>query len=198
MSDISFHDLAALGAEARANLLRRAEVDLSGFIEKVRPIIEAVKNEGDKALLRFARELDKADVADGGLRVTEAEFDAAFAKVEVPVIEAIKFGIGNIRSFHEEQRPEPMWLKEIRPGAFAGDRYTPIASVALYVPRGKGAFPSVTMMTSVPAVIAGVPEIAIIPRRPPTARSTRRRWSRPASRECTSSINVAERMASRR
>ncbi|RUZ72035.1 histidinol dehydrogenase, partial [Mesorhizobium sp. M7A.F.Ca.US.006.01.1.1] len=72
-----------------------------------------------------------------------------------------------IRHFHEEQKPETMWLKEVRPGAYAGDRYTPIASVALYVPRGKGAFPSVTMMTSVPAVIAGVPQIAIVT--PPTS-----------------------------
>ena len=78
------------------------------------------------------------------------------------MIEAIEFGIDNIRRFHEEQKPEPMWLKEIRPGAYAGDRFTPIRSVALYVPRGKGAFPSVTMMTSVPAVVAGVPEIAIV------------------------------------
>jgi histidinol dehydrogenase len=57
-------------------------------------------------------------------------------------------------------------MKEIRPGAFAGDRWHPIPSVALYVPRGKGAFPSVTMMTTVPAVVAGVPEISIFT--PPT------------------------------
>ena len=162
MPDISFHDLATLDAAARAQLLKRAEVDLSDFVTKVRPIIEAVRTEGDAALLRFARELDGANVPAGGLEVTEAEYDAAFAKVDEPVIEAIKFGISNIRSFHEEQRPEPMTLKEIRPGAFAGDRFTPIQSVALYVPRGKGAFPSVTMMTSVPAVIAQVPRIAII------------------------------------
>ncbi len=55
-----------------------------------------------------------------------------------------------------------MWLKEIRPGAFAGDRWHPIRSAALYVPRGKGAFPSVTMMTSVPAAVAGVPELSIV------------------------------------
>ena len=54
-----------------------------------------------------------------------------------------------------------MWFKETSPGAFAGDRWHPIPSVGLYVPRGKGSFPSVTMMTSVPAVVAGVPEIAI-------------------------------------
>jgi histidinol dehydrogenase len=162
----SFHELGSLSAEQRAALLRRSETDLAGFIEKARPIVEAVRDEGDAALVRFAREFDKADVAIGALKASEAEFDAAFRAVEPDVIRSIEFAIGNIRAFHEEQRPEAMWMKEIRPGAFAGDRWTPIASVALYVPRGKGAFPSVTMMTAVPAAVAGVPRIAICT--PPT------------------------------
>jgi histidinol dehydrogenase len=162
MSDVSVHDLSTLGEEARAALFRRSEADLTAFVETVRPIIEAVRTEGDAALVRFARDLDKADLKPGAIRATEAEFDAAFGKVDAEVIEAIRFGIDNIRHFHEEQKPEAMWLKEMRPGAFAGDRYSPIRSVALYVPRGKGAFPSVTMMTAVPAVVAGVPDIAIV------------------------------------
>lgn len=163
MSDIcSFHDLSTLDAAVRADLLKRSETDLSMFIDKVRPIIEAVRQEGDAALVRFAREFDKAAVEPGALKASEEEFDLAFTKVEQDVVEAIRFGIDNIRRFHEEQRPEPMWFKEVRPGAYAGDRWTPISSVALYVPRGKGAFPSVTMMTSVPAVVAGVPHIAIV------------------------------------
>jgi len=162
MTDVSFHELAKLDEAGRAALLRRSETDLSGFIEKVKPIIEAVRNEGDAALVRFARDLDKAELHAGSIRASEAEFDAAFQKVAPEVIEAIRFGIDNIRRFHEEQKPEAMWLKEMRPGAYAGDRFTPIKSVALYVPRGKGAFPSVTMMTAVPAVVAGVPDLAIV------------------------------------
>jgi len=162
MSTVSFYDYASLSATEQQALLKRSEADISGFVEKVKPIIEAVRTEGDAALARFGRELDKADVRQDNLKVTEAEFDAAFKLVDRPVIEAIQFGIDNIRSFHEEQKPETMWMKEIRPGAFAGDRFTPIQSVALYVPRGKGSFPSVTMMTSVPAVVAGVPNLAIV------------------------------------
>lgn len=162
MSEVSFYDYAGLSADARAALLKRSEADLSGVIEKVKPIIEAVRTEGDVALARFARELDKSTVAQDQIQVTPAEFDAAFGLVAPEVIEAIQFGIDNIRSFHQVQKPEAMWMKEIRPGAFAGDRFTPIQSVALYVPRGKGSFPSVTMMTSVPAVVAGVPSIAIV------------------------------------
>jgi len=166
----NFHDLSALSEEHRAALLRRTEADLQPYLDKVRPIIEAVRSEGDAALARFAREFDRADLSPDRIAVTEAEFDAAFREVDREVIEAIEFAIGNIRSFHEEQRPEPLWLKEVRPGAFGGDRWHPIPSVALYVPRGKGAFPSVTMMTSVPAVVAGVPEIAIVT--PPTPQGT--------------------------
>lgn len=158
----SLHDLATLDEAGRARLFRRSETDLSAFVEKVRPIIEAVRTQGDAALLRFAREFDRAEVKPGTIRASEAEFDAAFRAVEPAVVEAISFGIDNIRRFHQEQRPEPMWFKEMRPGAFAGDRWTPIRSAALYVPRGKGAFPSVTMMTSVPAMVAGVPDLCIL------------------------------------
>ncbi|RWB26074.1 MAG: histidinol dehydrogenase [Mesorhizobium sp.] len=162
MPNVSFHDLSQIDAASRAALMRRSETDLSGFLEKAAPIIEAVRAEGDAALVRFARDFDKADLDAARLKVSPAEFDAAFGMVDEDVVAAIRFGIDNIRHFHEEQKPEAMWLKEMRPGAYAGDRFTPIRSVALYVPRGKGAFPSVTMMTAVPAVVAGVPELAII------------------------------------
>ena len=162
MSDINVQKLAGLGAAERAALVRRSESDLSFFLEKVQPIIDAVKNEGDAALVRYGRDFDKAaSLTAETLQVSEAEFDEAFGLVDDKVIEAIRFGIGNIKNFHEEQAPEPMWLKEVRPGAFAGDRYLPINSVALYVPRGKGSFPSVTMMTAVPGVVAKVPNLAI-------------------------------------
>lgn len=163
MSGINVQTLQKLSGEERAALTNRSEADLSGFLDKVRPIIDAVRQEGDDALVRFGREFDgAASLTRDQLQVSDAEFDEAFGAVDEAVREAIRFSIENIRRFHEEQLPEPMWLKEVRPGAFAGDRYLPINSVALYVPRGKGSFPSVTMMTSVPGVVAGVPHLAIL------------------------------------
>ena len=162
MSMVSFHETSKLTAADYKALLKRSEADLSSFMEKVKPIIEAVRLEGDEALVRFGQQLDgSALLSKEALKVSEAEFAAAFEEVEEVVIEAIRYGITNIRTFHEEQKPETMWMKEIRPGAYAGDRLTPIRSVAIYVPRGKGAFPSVTMMTTVPGVVAEVPKLAI-------------------------------------
>jgi len=97
MTDVSFHDYSKLSADERAALLRRSEADISSFIEKVAPIIEAVRNDGDKALARFGRELDKADLDESRLKVSDAEFDAAFGLVDAGVVESIRFGIDNIR-----------------------------------------------------------------------------------------------------
>jgi histidinol dehydrogenase len=161
-SDVSFHDLAKLSALQRADLLKRTESNIADFPDRVKPIIEAVRQEGDAALARFAREFDKSPVEADSLQATDADFDRAFTKLDREVIAAIEFASDSIRRFHEDQKPEEMWLHEVRPGAFAGDRFNAIPSVACYVPRGKGAFPSVVMMTAVPAVVAGVKDICIV------------------------------------
>ncbi len=161
-SPVSLHELDKLGADERRALLVRAASDLGAFIERVEPIIEAVRQEGDEALARFAQDLDGAPVRADELKVTEGDFDRAFSQLDPRVTEAIEYALDNIRRFHEAQKPDEMWMKEIRPGAFAGDRFLPIPSVACYVPRGKGSFPSVVMMTTIPAVVAGVPKIIIV------------------------------------
>ena len=163
MPEISVHTLADLTAGARAALLQRAESDLGPFLAKVGPIIEAVRTEGDEALARFGRDFDKAAVRADAIAATEADFDAAFAAVDPEMIGVLERAIDNVRRFHEAQMPEEMWFKEMSPGVFAGERSTPIPSVACYVPRGKGAFPSVVMMTAVPAVVAGVPRPMVSP-----------------------------------
>jgi histidinol dehydrogenase len=159
---INTHELASISAEQRTRLLTRTEADLSSFEAKVRPIIDAVRSEGDSAMARFAREFDKAPVQPDELAATPADFDAAEQKLDRPLREAMAFAAESIRRFHEDQKPEEMWLHEVRPGAYAGDRTRPIPSVACYVPRGKGAFPSVALMTTIPATVAGVPDIVIV------------------------------------
>jgi len=152
---VSVHDITQ-AKTIPPSLLARTDADLSTYLERAVPIIECVRREGDDALLRFARQFDGVSAASFSLRTTEAEFDEAFARVDPEVIEAIEYAARNIRAFHEAQKPEEMWLKEMRPGAFAGDRLVPLDSVACYVPRGKGSFPSVVLMTAIPAVVAAV------------------------------------------
>jgi histidinol dehydrogenase len=159
---VNFHELSKLTAAQRQRLLRRTETDLSGYESKVAAIIEAVRTEGDAALARFARDFDKAPVNANEIAATEADFDRADKRLDPTVREALEFAAHSIRRFHEDQMPEEMWMHEIRPGVFAGDRSRAIPSAACYIPRGKGAFPSAVLMTTIPAKIAGVKDLIVI------------------------------------
>lgn len=159
---VSLHELARLDAEGRQALLSRVEDDLAPFIAGATPIIDRVKSEGDAALAEFGRQFDKAELTEDRIAATPDDFGRAQRTLDPAVKESIAFAAEGIRRFHQRQMPESMWIEEIRPGAFAGERWRPIPSVACYVPRGKGAFPSVALMTTVPAVVAAVPRVVIV------------------------------------
>jgi len=156
------HELALMTGDARLALLQRSEENLAPFIEGAQPIIDAVKHSGDQALSRFAKDFDNADVPSDAIAATPAEFDKAFDALDKDMINILEYAASNIRAYQQEQMPGEMWMKEIRPGVLVGERVTPIDSVACYSPRGKGSFPSVTLMTAIPAVVAGVPEPIIL------------------------------------
>jgi len=162
MATINFHRLADLSPSQRAAMLARTESDLGPYIDKVRPVVDAVRRDGDRALAQFTRQFDKAPVTEDRIAATAADFAAAHQSLAPDLIKAIAFASANIRAFHERQMPEREWRMEVLPGVMAGDRTTPIPSVACYVPRGKGSFPSSVMMTCIPAVVAGVADICII------------------------------------
>lgn len=159
---VNFIELEKISATERAALLQRAETDLTPFIEKVVPIIAAVRKEGDVAMARFAREFDKSPVQPHELAATQEDFAAAEKSLDPKMHEALTFAAESIRKFHETQKPEDMWMKEMHAGAFAGERTNAIPSVACYVPRGKGSFPSAVLMTTIPATVAGVKDIIIV------------------------------------
>jgi histidinol dehydrogenase len=159
---INRHELAALGPDERAKLLERVQqADPGEAGEVVAEIVAAVRERGDAAVLDYTRRFDGANLADVGLSVTPAEFERAEQELDDNVKEAIHYAVENIRSHHEAQRPAPDWTKAIRPGITSGERWGPIASAGLYVPAGKGSFPSVMAMLTVPATVAGVPRIAV-------------------------------------
>jgi len=141
--------------------LRRVPPAAGEAAPAARAIIDAVRARGDAALLEFTRQFDGVDVSGLGLRVAAAEYDAAHGAIASEVREALAHAIGNIRRLHEQQRPQPLALVEVEPGVWCGDRFTPIDSVCLYVPRGRGAFASVMCMLGAPAQIAGVPRIIV-------------------------------------
>ena len=154
--------LANLSPAGRDALMVRRAPDMARHVEQARPIVEAIRDEGDQALVRFAEEFDGVLMSREQLKVARQDFDRARQRVPDDVVEAIAMAADHIRFVHERQRPATLDMVEVRPGVMAGDRHVPIDSVACYVPRGKGAFPSVALMTAIPAVVAGVRKVVIV------------------------------------
>lgn len=163
---IQFWELEKLPKEDLARIMRRAEVDISDLLPLAQQVIDSVKAEGDTAIVKYARQFDAPQFEASMLRTTADDFASARQAVSRDVIDAIEEAHDNVRRFHEEQMPEPMWFTEVKPGIMAGERVTPIASAGLYVPRGKGAFPSVMVMLATPATVAGVEHVVVVT--PPT------------------------------
>ncbi len=163
---INMYELAKLSAEETARIFRRSEIDIENFQDVVRPVIKDVQQNGDQALVEYCRKFDKVELSAAKLKVTEAEFRKAEANLDPGVKEVIAVSAKNIRKFHEAQMPEEMWFTQIGKGIMAGEKITPITSVGIYVPRGKGSFPSVMLMLCIPAVIAQVPKVIVCT--PPT------------------------------
>ena len=167
---INFYRWNDTDEATKARIIRRSQADIDDVIKIVEPIIEDVKTRGDAALIDYAQKFDGADIKN--IKATPEEFAAAESALDEDLKDAIKHCVRNVQKFHTEQmnRVEKPWMVEIEPGVFAGEQVNAIESVGLYVPRGKGAFPSALYMLAIPAVIAGVKNIAVVS--PPTPSGT--------------------------
>lgn len=130
----------------------------------VTEILAQVAARGDEALREYTLRFDKADLTD--LEVTEAEIDEAFAAVEPEFVEILRQAAANIRAFHEKQRRNSFVVAD-QPGVVLGQKIVPIQKVGLYVPGGTAAYPSTVLMDSIPAKIAGCPQLVMVT--PPSA-----------------------------
>lgn len=160
MSVLATHRLADLDAAGYAKLLQRKQSDLRTEIEQVRPLIEAVKKDGDAAIVEYARQLDGVELSVDNILVTNAEMATAREEIDAEMLAAIVRAGNNILKYHERQLVEST-MHELAPGVKAGERVLPLDCVACYTPRGKGAFPIVTLMTCIPAGVARVREVVL-------------------------------------
>ncbi len=164
--DINFYRWSDIDGVTKQRIMRRAQADIDSVCKIVQPIIDDIRDNGDEALRKYAKKFERADITN--IKASEEEFDRADQDLDSDLKEAIKHCVKNVKKFHLEQMEHvpPRWMIEIQEGVFAGEQVNAIDSVGLYVPRGKGAFPSALYMLAVPAVIAGVDNIAVVT--PPT------------------------------
>lgn len=144
--------------------VERKRVD-AGYEKAVQPIIDAVRREGDEALLRYAGELD--GLGDAPLRVSDEELEAAGHAMSAEVRQAAEIAIANIKQFAQAQLPADRW-QEFSPGRKLGWIVRPLAAVGCYIPSGRYPLPSTLLMTAVLAQTAGVSRICITSPHPST------------------------------
>ncbi len=140
MQTVTFRDLRLDATVAHRSCCCAPKLTSAATRRSSQGIIDDVQRDGDLSLIRYGRELDHVAPHSFDLKVSAAEFAAAEAAIEPDLSAAIHFAADNIRRFHATQRPAPISWMEVHPGAFAGDRITPIDSVACYVPRARAPF----------------------------------------------------------
>lgn len=133
-----------------------------GLRADMEAIIAAVRVLGDGALVNALARFDKMTVTPDQLRVSPDEIATARDSVAPPLLEAIRTSIGQVRAFNTLVRDRASWTTITDRGAVVGMSAAPIPSVGLFVPSGKGSFPSVAIQIAAPAVVAGVPRIAVV------------------------------------
>lgn len=141
-----------------AEILKRPLFDTGSLFGVVQPILDKVKNQGDKALRELTFQFDK--VAIDQLEVTRSEWDAADKLVSIHLKQAIEMARRNIWKFHSEQQVE---LPEIQtsPGVYCWQKAIPIQKVGLYIPGGSAPLFSTVLMLGIPAQIAECNEIIL-------------------------------------
>lgn len=157
-------------AEARIRQIGSRGIGADPRIEaRVVEILEAVRTEGDEALLRYTRQFDAPELSLSDLTVTEAEVRQAYDAVDEDFLLMVRTAAANIEAFHRHQ-VRTSYFTTCPDGTFLGQMVRPVASAGLYVPGGKGGetpLISSVLMNGLPARIAGVPDLALVtpPRR---------------------------------
>ncbi len=159
---MNIYKLSDMTAEEKRRIMKRAEIDISEQMKLAREISDEVRDFGDAAVLKYTEKFDHVTLTPDKIKVTPEEIEAGYNNLDKPTRDAIEYAYKNIYDFHEKQLPEEMWFTNVDKGLMVGEKTTPIVDVCLYVPRGKGSFPSVLLMLGVPATVAKVPNIVVV------------------------------------
>ncbi|MBI2885304.1 MAG: histidinol dehydrogenase [Candidatus Omnitrophica bacterium] len=128
--------------------------------ERVRGILDDVRQHGDEAVLRYTRKFDGVKLTPKQLRVTEAEISGAFQHIDPNLTVHLKAAIQKVQAFYGKLRMKPVRIVD-SDGVFLGEKFDPIERVGVYIPGGTASLVSTVYMTVIPARQAGVQHIAL-------------------------------------
>lgn len=145
--------------EVSEALKRPSQKSADAILNIVKPIIDDVQKNGDKALLSYTHKFEKATSLTSP--VLKAPFPQSLMDLPEETIRAIDTSYENIRKFHAAQKDEKPLQVETMPGVICSRFSRPIERVGLYVPGGTAVLPSTALMLGVPAMVAGCQKIVL-------------------------------------
>lgn len=129
--------------------------------EIVDKIVGDVRRDGDEAVIKYTKLIDRTEFTPEEFVVTEAEYETAYQEADPAVVESLRKAAENVRRYHQEQKPNS-WMTYRDKGSILGQSVIPLDRVGIYVPGGTAAYPSSVIMNAMPAVVAGVKEIIMM------------------------------------
>ncbi|MBQ8667129.1 MAG: histidinol dehydrogenase [Lachnospiraceae bacterium] len=144
-----------------SGLLKRNPGQYTEYENTVNEIIGSVREKGDEAVFDYTKKFDKWDIDKNSIKVTEQEINEAYESFDSDLIEVMKRSAANITEYHKKQL-QNSWIDTKEDGSILGQKVTPIETAGVYVPGGKAAYPSSTLMCIIPAVVAGVNRIVML------------------------------------
>lgn len=140
-------------------ILVRSQFSYDNINKKVKAIIEDVKKNGDKALIKYNKQFDNADTKK--LEVSKREIDLAYNKIDGKLKKTLNLAYKNIEKFHRHQIRNGFIINEGN-GIVIGEIIKPIEKVGVYIPGGTAIYPSTVLMNVIPAKVAKVPEVVLV------------------------------------
>lgn len=144
--------------EKWSELTKRPAIKREQLTETVAGIFDEVKNNGDRALIDFARKFDSAEIKD--IKVSQKEVVEAESLVGDALKSAIQQARENVARFHASQVPQMEKIETVK-GVVCWRENRAIGKVGIYIPGGTAPLFSTVLMLAVPAQLAGCKEIVL-------------------------------------
>ena len=142
-------------------LLKRSPSQYPEYEKTVSEILNNVRNNGDKAVFEYTEKFDGYKFDENTIRVTEKEINEAYDNYDKELIAIMEKAFNNIKEYHEKQK-QNSWISTKEDGTLLGVKVSAIEKAGVYVPGGKAAYPSSTLMCVIPALVAGVERIVMV------------------------------------
>ncbi len=140
------------------SILQRPVKSFEEIEKSVAPVLEAVKNHGDKALIELTEKFDKVKI--NTLQVSEDDIEAAATKISPELKNALNIAYSNIQKFHSAQNTTVEKV-ETMPGVVCWRKSVGIEKVGFYIPGGTAPLFSTILMLAIPAKLAECSEMIL-------------------------------------